>query len=440
MHDGAVEVHSDGLGKGCSFTVEIAMKRLNRTYPSEFNNFNNLKNSNIHYNNPIPDSNHNNNHNNHNNNFNHNNNHINHLNPIESIHSTLCSLFTSIPTPHTNPTQTNHIKLNPIKSNNTTSPNTGRLLVPDNHIIDMNSPHKPINSHNSSPSKHITQPLEIDQQQTLSQLLSQSQLQSNPMKIIEKMKNGSPQIGQKICVTGAALRQFEMDSRSSFRDEENDKNQLNIEKNGKNTTKLSVPKPENSPAFLLLHCLKRGKNGRVGSFDSSHTRTLNSAPQSPRINSCYKPGNTENSITENTEKRLLERKRGPCHDLLVVDDSTLNRKMLCRVLRAMGHVCEEAEDGLIAIEKLKIRMANTDPNKKNSFGAILMDFVMPNLDGPSAARIMRDMGYEGLIFGVTGTKIFDYFIIYSILLLFNFTFSQIIYVRYHLIYFLTFSI
>ena len=84
--------------------------------------------------------------------------------------------------------------------------------------------------------------------------------------------------------------------------------------------------------------------------------------------------------------------------LLVVDDSPLNRKMLLRTLRAVGHICEEAEDGLEAIVRVKARMAST----AKSYSAILIDFVMPNMDGPTATKEIRAMGYTAPIFGVTG--------------------------------------
>ena len=38
---------------------------------------------------------------------------------------------------------------------------------------------------------------------------------------------------------------------------------------------------------------------------------------------------------------------------LVVDDSSMNRKMLCRLLECEGHTCVQAVDGLDAVEKIK---------------------------------------------------------------------------------------
>ena len=95
-------------------------------------------------------------------------------------------------------------------------------------------------------------------------------------------------------------------------------------------------------------------------------------------------------------------------DILVVDDSDLNRKMLCRVLRTSGHHCDEADDGLSAVEKVKIKMSGRFGNsntEQRQYDVILMDFVMPNMDGPTATKAIRDIGYSGYIFGVTGNAL-----------------------------------
>ena len=89
------------------------------------------------------------------------------------------------------------------------------------------------------------------------------------------------------------------------------------------------------------------------------------------------------------------------YHLLIVDDSSLNRKMLLRIFRAAGHTCEEAEDGVIAVAKVKEMMSSS----AKAYSAILMDFVMPNMDGPTATKEIRSLGYTAPIYGVTGNTL-----------------------------------
>ena len=67
-------------------------------------------------------------------------------------------------------------------------------------------------------------------------------------------------------------------------------------------------------------------------------------------------------------------------------------------MKNIGHTCEEAEDGSIAVNKVK---------EKGLIGydAILMDFVMPVMDGPDATKAIRELGYTGPIIGCTGNTL-----------------------------------
>ena len=97
--------------------------------------------------------------------------------------------------------------------------------------------------------------------------------------------------------------------------------------------------------------------------------------------------------------------------ILVVDDSDLTRKMLCRIVRAQGFDVEEADDGDVAVQMVQHRLSilagqqqqPTDGHSSQScYECILMDFIMPRLDGPSATKEIRALGFTGLVVGVTG--------------------------------------
>jgi signal transduction histidine kinase/CheY-like chemotaxis protein len=109
-------------------------------------------------------------------------------------------------------------------------------------------------------------------------------------------------------------------------------------------------------------------------------------------------GDDISTISDKSRSHIQNQNAG---ELLIVEDSSLNRKMLCKLLRSSGYSCEEACDGLGAVEKVKARMARSF-SEKRTFDAILMDFVMPNVDGPTATDVIRGLGYKGPVFGLTG--------------------------------------
>lgn len=100
------------------------------------------------------------------------------------------------------------------------------------------------------------------------------------------------------------------------------------------------------------------------------------------------------SGTSNANTRTFT---GPRYNMLIVDDSGMNRKMMVKSMTAKGHTCEEAEDGVFALEKMKATLT-----QGTSYDVILMDFIMPNMDGPSATKAIRELGITTPIFGLTG--------------------------------------
>jgi len=88
-------------------------------------------------------------------------------------------------------------------------------------------------------------------------------------------------------------------------------------------------------------------------------------------------------------------------NILIVDDSKLNRKMLSKLLIQKKCICSEEEDGLGAVNNIKKLIQKN----KITYDAIFMDFIMPNMDGPTATFTIRNLGYTKPIIGLTGNSL-----------------------------------
>jgi PAS domain S-box-containing protein len=83
--------------------------------------------------------------------------------------------------------------------------------------------------------------------------------------------------------------------------------------------------------------------------------------------------------SESAEQQLQRKFAGA--PVLVVEDNQINQEIVCSVLEDIGFIPECANNGRIAIE-----MAG-----RNRYALILMDMLMPEMDGIDATRILRQM-------------------------------------------------
>ena len=67
--------------------------------------------------------------------------------------------------------------------------------------------------------------------------------------------------------------------------------------------------------------------------------------------------------------------------VLVVDDEELIRNIIVEYCHNEGYLTDEACDGLEAIEKVK----------NNDYDIIILDLMMPKLDGYTSYRQIKDM-------------------------------------------------
>merc|ERR1711939_484164 len=106
------------------------------------------------------------------------------------------------------------------------------------------------------------------------------------------------------------------------------------------------------------------------------------------------PSPTDNS--SDAKPQVVEKVPNVSKNVLVVDDAPSTRKILSRLLRNNGHTCHEADNGAKALS------AYIFCDAKAPFDVILMDYEMPVMNGPTATRILRSLGYTNPIIGITG--------------------------------------
>ncbi len=87
--------------------------------------------------------------------------------------------------------------------------------------------------------------------------------------------------------------------------------------------------------------------------------------------------------------------------LLIVDDSTVNRKMLKRSLIDLVDHIDEATNGIDCVNKVISSMKSSFGGGKG-YDIIITDYFMPEMNGLEATKQLRRSAYTGKIIGLTG--------------------------------------
>lgn len=121
--------------------------------------------------------------------------------------------------------------------------------------------------------------------------------------------------------------------------------------------------------------------------------TEESLPQLGRLGS---KGSVISSRSSNDLIVMIRTKR-----ILVVDDVPSNHKMACRVLEVNGFIADHATSGQDCLDIMK-REGNLQ-----GYDCILMDFMMPDMNGPEVTVALREMGYVNPVIGLTANLMMD---------------------------------
>lgn len=111
--------------------------------------------------------------------------------------------------------------------------------------------------------------------------------------------------------------------------------------------------------------------------------------QIPQIISKLSKPEMLESITENDEE-TIDLYKGK--KVLIVDDNKLNIKVGIRVLSNFGFIIDECYDGLECLNKIK---------QGNTYDLILMDIMMPNMNGEACIKELKKMGITTPVIALT---------------------------------------
>ena len=134
---------------------------------------------------------------------------------------------------------------------------------------------------------------------------------------------------------------------------------------------------------LALSTLEKKQGFRPGDMILTHPLTFDSLMQVVHPQAVPSPRPTPPPAPDNQGKTGFE--TSPTNQnsfrILLVEDEEINRALACTILKKQGFQFEIATNGLQAVNQAK----------SQDFGLILMDIMMPEMDGYQATEAIRNM-------------------------------------------------
>jgi len=208
--------------------------------------------------------------------------------------------------------------------------------------------------------------------------------------------------------------------------------QLTVQDNGVGMTPDQIGKLFGEGVQFNAHALQAGKGSGLGLFIAKglvkqHKGTLEAMSEGHdkgavftlKLPLYHVPGlpseeEEREGSTNTPDKKISNDEPSSCSEsqrlrILVVDDHPSNRKLLCRLLESKGHNCDAAENGQVALEMVRDTMCGNANGGGGAepYDSILMDYEMPVMNGPTASSLIRELGCDVFIVGITGNVLSD---------------------------------
>ena len=163
----------------------------------------------------------------------------------------------------------------------------------------------------------------------------------------------------------------------------------------------SVNQSEKCNVSLVLR--KRNSLSKLSHFTVSCANLQDTSENSKSTNSPIMPSSfaRSDSVSTLADVGPIKRKR-----ILIIDNVTIESKLLSRLLQKRGHYCEEVISGKKGIDTVKTSLSSDTENidaddlRKKTYDVVLMNLQMAEPSGIETAQGMRDIGYTGAIIGV----------------------------------------
>eukprot|EP00977_Amphora_coffeiformis_P029957 scaffold43702_cov183-Amphora_coffeaeformis.AAC.1 len=141
---------------------------------------------------------------------------------------------------------------------------------------------------------------------------------------------------------------------------------------------------------LELVCVGKGRDQGVPIVNRHRVRQLSSFPTSDDFFEAFSPRGTD--ATNRTSKYDISGIIGRDLRVLLAEDNKINVKLMRKILSRFPCKVEVAKNGCEAVEMAQ----------KGKWDVILMDLIMPEMDGIEAAKIIRMEDTETCIVALTG--------------------------------------